>query len=147
MTEPSRDAATSAFERTLAHRPELLEGFLAFEASFQHDGLVPPRLLELCRLRIACMHGAASQWRKRDETVVLTPGELAALRDGRLDAFRDAERAALDVAECMPFQHRAIDDATVAAVVRHLGEPGCVSLMTAVAVFDARCRLEAVLSN
>ncbi len=45
----------------------------------------------------------------------------------------------------MPYQQHAIDDAQVAAVQAALGAAGAVALLTAIAFFDATCRLKLVL--
>ena len=45
--------AASELEGVLRHRPELLEKYRVFYQSFWQDGLVPRRVLELCRRRVA----------------------------------------------------------------------------------------------
>jgi alkylhydroperoxidase family enzyme len=137
--------AQTALEAALSHRPELLERYRAFYGSFWEDGLVPRQILELCRLRIAAIHDCDAEWQVRDAQVELTPAQLAGLRSGRFDAFAEDQRVALELAEQLPFAHHAVTDAQVAAVQDLLGEPGCVSLLTALAFFDVSCRLRLVL--
>lgn len=139
--EATPAAATKALESALAHRPELLERYRSFFGSFWEDGLVPRRILELCRLRIAAIHDCEAEWQARDGQVELTSAELANLRQGSMDAFAADDRVALELAEQIPFAHHQVTDEQVAAVKRSLGEPGCVSLLTAVAFFDVSCRL------
>ena len=137
--------ATTALESALAHRPELLERYRAFYASFWEDGLVPRRMLELCRLRIAAIHDCEAEWLVRDPEAGLDPQALAELRAGSFAGFAAAEAIALQMAEQIPFAHHQISDEQVAAVKQALGEPGCVSLLTALAFFDVSCRLRLAL--
>ncbi len=145
MSWLSRAPANTALEAALAHRPVLLERYRSFYGSFWEDGLVPRRILELCRLRIAAIHDCAAEWQIRDREVGLTASELADLRQGVFDGF-GAEGGALALAEQIPFAHHQISDAMVAAVKASLGEPGCVSLLTALAFFDVSCRLRLTLA-
>jgi alkylhydroperoxidase family enzyme len=141
---PGRDAPTG-FEAILAHRPELLRRFRAFYESFWQAGLVDHRLLELCRLRIAAIHGCEQEWVIRDARVGVPALALAALRRGDTSAFTEPEQAALAVAERIPHQQHALLDEEVARIREGLGEDGCVALLNALALFDAICRLKLVL--
>ena len=48
------DSATAGgLERVLGLRPDLLERYRAFYGALWDEGVLPARLLELCRLRIA----------------------------------------------------------------------------------------------
>lgn len=145
MSWISPKEAATAFESALAHRPELLERYRAFYGSFWEDGLVPRRTLELCRLRIAAIHDCAAEWLVRDPQAGVQPEELVNLRSGSFTDFAPAEQVALQLAEQLPFAHHQITDAQVGAVKDALGEPGCVSLLTALAFFDVSCRLRLAL--
>ena len=137
--------ATTALESALEHRPELLALYRSFYGSFWADGLVSRRTLEICRLRIAAIHECEAEWLVRDAEVELTPGELADLRRGSFAGFSTQEVAALELAEQIPFAHHQVTDEQVASVKATLGEPGCVSLLTALAFFDVSCRLRLAL--
>lgn len=126
-------------------RPELAERYRAFYASLWESELLPRRTLELCRLRVAAIHGCDSEWEIRDGAVSLGARELEDLRTGRLTEFELAERAALALAEQLPYAHHQISDAQVAAAKAALGDAGCVALLTALALFDAGCRWRLVL--
>ena len=127
-------------EGLFAHRPELLARYKAFYSALWDDGLVPRRVLELCRLRIAAIHECAAEWAVRDADVALSESEAAALKCGDFAPFTASERAALAIAEQFPFQHHAVDDAEVAGAPETFGEAGTVALMVALAFFDATCR-------
>src|SRR5262245_65247460 len=55
---PERAAGGDDFERTFALRPDLFAAWREFAGLFWEKRLVDPVVLELCRLRIAQMHGA-----------------------------------------------------------------------------------------
>jgi len=145
MSEFAAADAPTPFEALLGHRPELRDRYRTFYAALFEAPRVPRRLAELCRLRIAAIHGCAAEWGIRDAAVALSESELAHLERGDFAAFADSERAALELAERMPYRQHAIDDAHVAAVERTLGPAGTVALLVAVAFFDATCRLKLVL--
>jgi alkylhydroperoxidase family enzyme len=138
-------AAPTPFEAVLGHRPELRARYRAFYTTLFDPSRVPRRVLELCRLRVAAIHDCAAEWRIRDARVPLTDDELADLARAAFSRFDGVERAALEIAERMPYQQHAIDDAHVAAVQAALGPAGAVALLTALAFFDATCRLKLVL--
>ncbi len=133
--------AHSELEAVLAHRPQLLSLYRRFYRAFWQDRRVPRRTLELTRLRIAAIHDFDAEWQIRDAQVALTDTQLDALRRGTTEPFDAGERAALVLAEQMPFAHHSISDDDVAAARAALGEPGCVALLTALAFFDVSCRL------
>ena len=137
--------ADSEFEGVLAHRPELQTRYRAFMQSVRGDGNVAPRTLELCRVRIAQIHGCDAELELTDAAAPLTAAEKEQLADGRLDGFTDGEQAALAVAEMMPYAHHQLDDATVRRADALLGHAGCVALLTALAFFDVNCRLKLTL--
>lgn len=140
------DAQATPFEAVLGLRPELLELYRAFYGQLWDTAAAPPRLLELCRLRIAALHGCDAEAAIRQPAASVTGEQVAAL-DRWPDApcFSEVERAALAVAEKMPWQHHAIDDGEVAALRAHLDDAEAIALLVAMALFDATCRLRLVL--
>ena len=138
-------AAASPLEGLLDHRPELLAKYRTFVQSFWQDGLLPRRTLELCRLRIAYIHDCEAELHVTDEQVRLTTAQRSALAIGDFTQFAEAERAALELTELIPFNVHSIDDHMVSRVDAILGHPGCVALLTAVSFFDVTCRLKSVL--
>jgi alkylhydroperoxidase family enzyme len=141
---PGSDGAATPLEALLGHRPDLLERYGEFYVSLWRGGLVPPRTLELCRLRIAAIHDCAAEWCLRDPSVELSEAAEQALQRGDFAGFAPEERAALALAELTPFNHAAIDDEQVAAVAAVLQPPGTVTLLTALSFFDVVCRMKLV---
>lgn len=137
--------AQTPWEAVLGQRPELLSRYRAFYRTLWEDDLIPRRLLEICRLRIAAIHGCAQEWMVRDAEVALAEPTLRALKQGDFGGFDPAEQAALAVAEQIPYAHHQISDEEVAALKSTLGEPATVALLTALAFFDVTCRLKLVL--
>ena len=137
--------ADSGLDAALRLRPELAERYRAFYASLWESGVVSRRILELCHLRVAAVHGCESEWQIRDSAVPLGARELEALRTGDVTVFAAAEQAALGLAEQLPHAHHQMSDAQVAAAKDALGDAGCVALLTALALFDAGCRWRLVL--
>lgn len=134
--------APSPFESLLGHRPELLALYKDFYGRLWDEALLPATLLELCRLRIAALHGCAAEAAVRHVQANVGAAQLAALdRWSDADLFTPAERAALAIAEKMPWHHHDISDEDVARAREQLGNAGVVALLTAVSLFDATCRL------
>ena len=136
---------TTPFETAMPLRGELLAKYAQFFATFWRDGAVPRRTLELCRRRIAAIHDCAAEWSIEDAAVTLTTAEADGLRRGRFTTFTDDERTALTIAEKMPFLHHDISDADIERLHAGLGEAGTVTLLTALAFFDATARLRIVM--
>ena len=136
-----------ALRGLFAHRAELLAGFEKFQASIAESEALSLRVLELCRLRVAAIHGAQEVWQMRDPAVQLGDEELQALQSGEITAacFSVSDSAALAVAEAMPYNHHALEDEQVAALSEAFTHEGCVNLLTAVAFFDVSCRWQLVL--
>lgn len=139
ITVPDQPAS---LEAVLARRPELVSRYREFYRSLWTEGLLPHRILELTRLRIAAIHDCEQEWALRDAAVALHDDELDRLRRGDVAAFSADEQAALALAEAMPFAHAQISDAEVAQAQRRFGAPGAVTLLTALAFFDVTCRLK-----
>lgn len=97
---------------------------------------VPARVLELCRLRLAQLHGATGELRAQPPS-----GVRADLKGAR----SSAERAALEFAEVYGQDPQAITDELAAAVKAHFGETGLVALIEALGVIDGRIRLGMML--
>ncbi|MFP6815142.1 MAG: carboxymuconolactone decarboxylase family protein [Pseudomonadales bacterium] len=141
----TQTAAGTPLEAVLGQRPELLERYRAFFETFWKDGLIQPRTLELCRLRIAAIHECAQEWSIKDAQVGLSDVELSALKMGDFSLFSPSEQVALDIAERIPYQHHEITDEQMNLADRELTTAGAVSLLTACAFFDVNCRLRIVL--
>ncbi|MBV6416035.1 MAG: hypothetical protein CMLOHMNK_00562 [Steroidobacteraceae bacterium] len=108
---------------------------------------VSAQILELCRLRLAQLHGATRELAVEPPAGLcagLDAGKRAILlsgnwtRDARLSA---AERAALEFAEVYGQDPGAITDELAAAVKAHFSDAGLVALIEALGVIDGRIRL------
>ena len=141
--------AERSFAELMALRPNLAADVAAFtELLWQAPG-IDPVTLELCRLRVAQLHGAhAALAERRPEARLagLAEERIARLADyGSDPAFSKAERACLELSELFVMDPSAIDDATFATVRDALGEAGTVALLEALAVFDGFSRAEVML--
>lgn len=65
-------------------------------------------------------------------------GELLDWRESKL--FSDAERVALEYAECITYTDRQVDDALFARVKQHFTEPQIVELTAAIAFENFRSK-------
>lgn len=136
----------SPFEDVLSLTPHILETYREFYGTLWDDHLVPADILELCRLRVAQLHVCESELAIRDHDSGVTEFQVEQLsRWQESGAFSDSQRAALDYAELIPWQHHDVTDAMAEAVKAHLGEGGYVAFCFAVCFFDANCRLRQVL--
>jgi len=126
------------------HRPELAEKYRTFLDSLSQNDLLPPRLLALCRMRIAQVHGCAANVDSAGLDAGISAEDEVALLAGDSSGFDASEQAALDVAELISFAHHQISDAQVARLNELLGHEGCVTLLTALSFIDVNCRLELV---
>ena len=102
----------------------------------QLGAIVDPRLIALCRQRIAqIVAGAADQ-----------PGsELAAWRDS--DAFSALEKICLDLAEYFCYSAQSVTDEHVAAVLAQLPPEHVLALTNALWASDASARLSTFLTS
>lgn len=109
---------------------------------------VPPRTLELCRIRLAVLHRAA--WEAgRLSGLEGDADRIAAVRDGSYvhnERFDMAERAVLAFTEMYAQDPASIDDELADAVKVHHGEPGLVCLVEALGFIDGRIRLALMFS-
>jgi alkylhydroperoxidase family enzyme len=142
------DAGTP-FERTLGLRPDLLELYREFYAQPWTAGLVDPIVLELCRLRIAAIHGATAEATVRYDIARdagLTEEKVAALShyyDSPL--FSDLERRCLNYAEQFVIDVHSISDDDAATVTSVLTPQQFVAFTMALAMFDGFGRFKLVL--
>ena len=91
-----------------------------------HD--IPAGILEACDSRIRQIHGLEVDDKSSSGDLSLTENFL--------------KRAALSVAEKIPFSVHDIEDSDLDSLKKAFGEAGCVQLITALAFFDVECRLE-----
>ena len=142
MTWLNAEESSAPFDAALALRPELRDLYAAFYGKLWDDDLLPAGLLELCRLRVAQLHDCEAELAVRHAEAGVSDEQVEALANwSESDLFGVAERAALTLAEKMPWQHHDLTDGEYAALQAHFGEAGVVALTIGIALFDANCRL------
>lgn len=127
-------------EQLLATVPYIGEKFASFYATFWQQNYVPPATLELCRLRLAQLHRSELEWQREEQ--VIEPSqrdELSAWNNS--DKFTAAERACLELTEIYAMDPASITDEQAEAVKAHFGEPGLVTLIQVIGVFDGMTRM------
>ena len=139
---------SAPFDAALGLRPELRDLYAAFYGKLWDDDLLPADLLELCRLRVAQLHDCEAELAVRHTEAAVSDEQFEALADwSESDLFSEAQRAALALAEKMPWQHHDLTDDEYSILHEHFGEAGVVALTIGVALFDANCRLRLALGT
>ena len=131
----TRGRSTGMLSTTLpvqvwAHRPAVAMAWLQALEDFHLNGLLPARLRELVRLKIAAITNCrACQIARKSDTV--TEEDVACLssdHDSIRARYSPAERAALRYAELFAADHTAIDDTVFDDLKRHYAVPEIVEL-------------------
>lgn len=114
----------------------------AHDAAWQ---AVEPRLLELCRVRMATLLGCDAEATARTAHADVDPELCAATAAWPTDSRFDArDRACLAFAEHFVIDVASLDDHTAAAVREHLGDQGLQDFASALLVLEQRIRLRLV---
>ena len=109
-----------------AHRPALASAWLQALEQFHSHGLLPVRLRELVRLKIASITNCvACQLARKTDSVDEADLACLASDNGRFNA---EERAALRYAELFAADYTAIDDTVFDELKRHFAVPEIVEL-------------------
>jgi AhpD family alkylhydroperoxidase len=115
----------------LGHRPEVAGALGSLRAALQ-AGTLPPRLVELVRLRIAFHNQCRSCMSVRYQSAIddgLTEGAVCSLeRPADSDDLSPAERSALRFADLFATDHLSIDDAVYDDLRRYFSEDELVEL-------------------
>lgn len=138
---------------TLAQLVELRPGLSAdhqrMQAALWTLQQPSPVTLELCRLRIAHLVGAASEVARRTPEAVaagLTEARIAALSAWPTDqGCTEEERASLALAEQVAMDAHGVTEDDVHRGRTALGDEGLVALMIGLAVFEGTARAAAIL--
>lgn len=142
-----RVAAETPLLEVLGLRPELAELANAYLAqAWAHS---EPVVLELCRLRIATLHGDEAQQRLRHDSAVragLTEDKVADLAH-YVDSphYSDHERACLSYAEQYVLDVHGITDADAERVKQRMSDAEFVAFTVALGLFDGFGRFRLVL--
>jgi alkylhydroperoxidase family enzyme len=133
LTGTDRDGTLALLPGIADHLQSLYRSFFTLEC-------LPAQTVELCRLRLAQLHGSGTDWQL--EEVPVLPDRRSALRQwhesGHFDA---AERACLALTEVYAIDAGGITDEQADAVKHHYGDAGLVALVEALGIFDGRTRL------
>ncbi len=153
--DPAMAALIGAQDRTplelavtsiVGHRPDLAQPLVAFTRSLK-NGILPRRLVELVRLRIAFHNQCRSCMAIRYQDAVsdgLTEDLVCSLeKPAEADGLSEAEQIALRYADLFATNHLAIDDAMYSALGEHFTEGEIVELGLQVALFVGVGRLAA----
>jgi len=115
----------------ISRQPEIAEALAALNAALR-SGTLPPRLLELVRLRIAFHNQCRSCMSVRYQSAIddgLTEDAVCSLeRPADAPDLSDAERAALKFADLFATNHLAIDDSIYDELRHHFTEDELVEL-------------------
>lgn len=116
----------------LSRLPAVAEALGGFTAALRASGTLPPRLLELVRLRIAFFNQCRSCIAVRYQSAVddgLNEDAVCSLeRPADAENLSAAERSALHFAELFATDHLAIDDAVYDGLREHFSEDQLVEL-------------------
>ncbi|MEI7626205.1 MAG: carboxymuconolactone decarboxylase family protein [Actinomycetota bacterium] len=134
--------------RIHANRPELAAAFATFAMTVMFDrSELPPRLVELVRLRIAfhnqCRSCMAIRYSPGAEAGVTEDLVCSLESPHEADDLTETELAALDYADLLATNHLAIDDATYDGLREHFSEPEIVELGVLCALCTGFGRLDA----
>lgn len=136
--------------RIYAQRPELATKFLEFSRALREERLLPDRLIELVRLRVAYWNQCRSCMAVRYEEGIedgLTEDLVCSLeRPQEAADLTGAERAAIAYADLMATNHLAISDETFDGLREQFSEPEIVELCMNVALFVGYGRMGAALN-
>jgi len=140
---------TMGFAAAAQHHPQVFATYAAYVDEVWSSDALPQGTLELCRIRIARLLGAA-----REEAIRLGP-EVAGLEDKlevlatypRDPRFTAADRACLAFAEQFLLDTQALDEATADAVRAEVGDAGLVTLSLGVGLAEAMVRTAVVLGE
>ncbi|AEA27987.1 carboxymuconolactone decarboxylase family protein [Pseudonocardia benzenivorans] len=133
--------------RVLALRPDVTSAFLTFRSALAATSTLPPRLVELVRLRIAFHNQCRSCMALRTASGAedgVTEGLVCSLeKPQEAPDLTAAEKAALRYADLFATDHLAADDAVFDLLREHFTEPEIVELGVQIAVFVGFGRLSA----
>ena len=133
--------------RMFAHRPVLAKGLVAMFASLKQSRLLPERLIELVRLRVAFHNQCRSCMaiRYRDAVADGVTEDLVCSLEKPMEApnLTEAEKIALDYADRFATDHLSIDEDVYVRLRDHFDEGQIVELGARVAIYVGFGRLGA----
>ncbi|MCZ7526632.1 MAG: carboxymuconolactone decarboxylase family protein [Acidimicrobiia bacterium] len=135
--------------RVLAHRPDIVRGFVQFYWPLQTEGLLGRKEVELVRLGIAQINQCANCLNGRYQDSIdegLTEEMVAQLPlVERSDLFTEREKAGIRFGQKMASDHWSVGDEDFARLAQHYSVPEMVELCVLVAQFIGIGRMFAVI--
>jgi alkylhydroperoxidase family enzyme len=130
---------STVLPRIWAHRPEIASAQIALHAQFNDDAILPARLLELVRLRIASVNACevCQTSRKSDD---VSERDIACL-GGDESRFSAAEQAALNYAAVFAEDHLSVGRGNFEVLRLYFSEPEMVELAMFAALMVGSGRL------
>ena len=115
-----------------AHHPELAKAYVRFATAFKQHAVLPTRMRELVRLRIAfhnqCRSCMAMRYADAVDAGVTEDLVCSLEKPHEAPDLTDAERVALRYADLMCTNHLAIGDALYAELATHFSDMEVVEL-------------------
>lgn len=133
--------------RRLAPIPHLRDGFEAFLRACYDTDAVPAATLERCRRLVAARHGCEPDLCAPPFADLSAPEREVLARGETPPGLGPVDALALEIAGLIPWQHHDLPDAPVLALRQHLGDRGVVTLLAALAMFDAAARMSLVAAS
>ncbi len=131
--------------RIYAHRPALAKAYARFSAEMRAPGLLPRRLVELVRLRVAfhnqCRSCMAVRYADAVDDGVTEDLVCQLAQPAEAPDLTHEEREALWFADLLASNHDAIDDDTFVRLGKTFSEPEIVELGMNIALFVGFGRL------
>ncbi len=128
---------------------ELSERFHRVWEKYWEQDHIAPAILDMCRMRLAQMHGAGAEI-GLSYVDGISPQQADAIRRGTYGdrgRFDPGQIAALELAEVYAQDPNAITDEMTDAVKAHYGDAGLVCLVQALGFIEARIRLSLMFTG
>jgi alkylhydroperoxidase family enzyme len=147
--EPVFGAAATEPQKVFAHSPEIAAAYTAWGDAVRSGGVLPFRLVELVRIRVAfhnqCRMCMSLRYADASGSVV-DEGLVCSLeKPAEAEDLTDAERAALEFADLMATDHLSIGDDTFSGLRAHFDDAEIMELCFRVAANVGFGRMAAVL--
>jgi alkylhydroperoxidase family enzyme len=145
-SRPATLSTSEAIEAVLSDRPDVVSQLGAAHAAAWRA--VEPRLLELCRLRIAMLLDCTSEAAARTAGIGVDEATIAELASWPTSTrFDQRDRACLAFCEHYVIDVASLTDELAAGVTEHLGPQGLVDFVSALIVIEQRQRLRLAWSR
>src|SRR6478672_8362016 len=146
---PETAPGATPLDRCFGLRPAAYDRFRELYGGLWDPAVLEPRILELCRLRIATMLGSDAERAIRFSDGVdagVAETDVAELpRWPTSPSFTGSERACIGFAEQYVMDPHELTDEHFVALHEHLDAPAIATLTLAVAMFDALTRFRLAL--